>query len=68
MTNKSCLLIKKILVVFEDFSILVALSNIYKTFTDLDHTLGPKSVKVSRRLLNVYVQSDAFSIEVIFKN
>ena len=44
------------------------LSNLHETFTDLDHTLGSKSVKVSWRLLNVYVHSDAFSREVIFKN
>ena len=44
------------------------LSNLHETFTDLDPTLGPKSVKVSWRLLNVYVHSDDFSKEVIFKN
>ena len=31
-------------------------------------TLRSQTVKVSRRLLNVYVHSDVFSIEVIFKN
>ena len=42
------------------------LSNLHETFSDLDPTLGPKSVKVSWRLLNVH--SDVFSKEVIFKN
>ncbi len=44
------------------------MNNLYETFTDLDHTLGSKSVKVSCRLLNVYVHSDVFSKDVIFKN
>ena len=44
------------------------LSNLHETFTDLDPSAWPKSVKFSWRLLNVYVHSDAFSREVIFKN
>ena len=42
------------------------LSNLHETFTDLDHSVCSKSVKVSQRLLNVYVHTEAFSIDVIF--
>ena len=44
------------------------LSNLHETLTDLGPSVGSKSVKVSWRLLNVYVHSDDFSKEVIFKN
>ena len=44
------------------------LSNLHETLTDLGPSVGSKSVKVSWRLVNVYVHSDDFSKEVIFKN